>query len=550
MSRDFAVRVNAALVLGAEAKPVAVVTPLRIQAFSQTKRCRLRFVGPVLFAENLKRHLRRVVLPLVDRICALLKIRRRFFEISAVNIDAAASREQGVRITGFSIDAPLFLGLLASSCQIELADEFVATGHIASSHGDVRTVSNIAAKLTATRRLGSVSRFLHPVTDGSMDALSPANASTAASSLHKSRFALSLVPIQDVADLIHHAFAEQAIVLGSLRAGFFERLLPKNTASSPITEAAAHLSVKGTSRFFKLLRQVLAAGGSDAAQQLLGSYVDYHLRRRRYPALVGTRLSRTLASIPLAIIRLKIEFPLLNDKRLQGLSQRGFDNEDLALLKQVAMTAPEAMLSFKCPTEKTTGDNGGDASGTIALDHLLDELREETLAAKVDLGIDEARATYVLASLAVDNEQQFLHEITSFHTHLAGALCQEPVPNQAHALDLLTRAFADQGGFLAALREARSPRHGGLRWICDAMTEQLKREQREAHVFHLVHEAIDPADWTQRVGFLRAFVGRFPNAVPSELRHEPVERFAKSFDHILRAFIHASASTYRLAAAL
>jgi len=69
------------------------------------------------------------------------------------------------------------------------------------------------------------------------------------------------------------------------------------------------------------------------------------------------------------------------------------------------------------------------------------------------------------------------------------------------AIALLERAFANGGGFEAALAEARYPAHGGLRRVLDVVTDQYKAEQRSKHVSRVVREAIDPLDWDARVAF-------------------------------------------------
>ena len=142
--------------------PVGIVSEVAVLPSSDDKKDRLVVRGPVRFSETSKNHLDSVVLPLVDRIMDALGLPRRNYEVSIVNIGAAASSGVGMEIQGFSADIPVFLSLLSSSLQVPLRADIASTGHIGSLDGDIVPVRGIPAKLEAALQSPGIKGLVIP----------------------------------------------------------------------------------------------------------------------------------------------------------------------------------------------------------------------------------------------------------------------------------------------------------------------------------------------------------------------------------------------------
>ena len=153
----------------------AFVTSILAHTLDSASRGRLRFTGDVRFSEGARRHIRRTVLTVADRVFDAMGLSRRRFEISAVNIGAASALDLGAQISGFSADLAVWLAMLSCGLKLPLADDFVATGHLASCQGDIGPVRALSAKVRAVVEDQTVQLFVHPdiEKDRSLHELSP-----------------------------------------------------------------------------------------------------------------------------------------------------------------------------------------------------------------------------------------------------------------------------------------------------------------------------------------------------------------------------------------
>jgi hypothetical protein len=101
---------------------------------------------------------------------------------------------------------------------------------------------------------------------------------------------------------------------------------------------------------------------------------------------------------------------------------------------------------------------------------------------------------------------------------------------------LLERAFAKQGGAIAALAEARDGTHGGMRSILDILTEELKTEEQGKEVLR-AFQALDPTDWAAKVAFIGAFLKRHAADLGAEIASAPPERYANQYELIVRTYV-------------
>ena len=165
---------------------------------------RVHFKGPVSLDQKIADHVRDVILPACDIIVKTLQLPLSCFEISVVNLDVASMMDVGSKISGFSADVPIFLAILSAALQMDIPEDIVSTGHIASIDGDIRMVSSIPAKLSAAVKNKSVRTFIHPDIDqdDSLASLSPKQRSQISGAVAKAKSNLRVVSVKNVKDLL------------------------------------------------------------------------------------------------------------------------------------------------------------------------------------------------------------------------------------------------------------------------------------------------------------------------------------------------------------
>jgi hypothetical protein len=539
-------RAKTVLVFGNGADARAVITALLAQWTSRKDIERLHFCGPVRFTAETEAHIKTVVLPAVDGVCNLLGLEPGTFDLSGVNLGAAASQDIGIDIDGFSADLPLFLAMLSARLQIPIPQDVVCTGHIASVDGDIRLVRNLPAKLEAARSDKFIERFVYPAidADASVATLTAGEFNRVKTALATQGDSLKAIAVSGVDELLQTIFPEETIVLAALTGRYLDCQFDDETQDRQIHKAVRFLGADTQERYFCVLRSKLVAGDAAAVSGLLEKWADYWVRQKRYPQRFGNKLRQIIQSVSPSVRALKLNTLLLSVGSCIKLSQCATSadfNDVLDLYRTVARTTD-------IPSQVQRAQQKQPATGRKAksstLEIVLAEIEKEHLTSIICLPIDAARASFLLDRVTVDNSQQALDVITSFYIHLleytngtAGSPGIDQAGPDAHAL--MDRTFARGGGAAAATAEAISGVQGGLRFVLDQMTEQFKRERQEAHVQHVIATAIDALDWDAKVGFVKEFLRRHPDVVPAELASEPPERFAKNYELIVRAYVNA-----------
>jgi hypothetical protein len=468
-------------------------------------------------------------------------------ELSAVNLSAASWDQRGLTISGFSADAPVFLAMLAAILGLEVPADFLCTGHIASSDGDIRMVGGLPAKLAAASQEKTIQRFAYPdpMADGSLEPmLTPEEMQEVIAALAEAKRFLSLYPINDVADMVSRAFRSEDLVLASLRKGYFNAEYLAAKSSSPLDRTAAYLMSDLPARFWSALESRLLAGQDTYAKVLLDAFVRYHLGQERYPTGFGKRLQGVLTSIPASTRRLKIRFPLLPSTMGFSLASfaRSEDHPDaVVMLKAIQGELDGVHRHYDRPSDSSSPSSQAPDSG---LNDVISLVNENSLAERISLPIDSARASYSLDTVLVQSHEAFNDTIISFVVHLfrrvRGVDVNEPVQAfGAEAFALLERTFAHSGGIKAALLEAQTGTKGGMRYVLDAMTEQFKKEEREKEVQRVLLEALDPLDWDSQVALIKALLKRLWTHLPDDIRDHPPERYANHVGPLARAYVES-----------
>jgi len=176
------------------------------------------------------------------------------------------------------------------------------------------------------------------------------------------------------------------------------------------------------------------------------------------------------------------------------------------------------------------------------LQKIFSQISSEQVSKKISQPIDHARAVYIVDKITVDTTEQFFKTITSFYLHLISHTALAPAevdPDQieASALQLLQRAFSNNGGENAARTEAFTGNTGGLRVIFDQMTEQFKFEQKTGYINSILSRAVDQESISERVEFTTALLEYLRPWLPAEYKDRPPATLIDRYSEIIKCYV-------------
>jgi hypothetical protein len=537
-----------ALVTGKGDSQKAVISAVVVRQIDRAEKKRLRFRGTVKFSDSVRRHIGDTLLPVVYRIVEQLGLPEKCFEISGMNLGAASALDVGVSISGLSADLPIFIAMLSAALQVSTSEDFVATGHIASLHGDITAVKGIPPKLEAAINDGSIKRFIYPDLRGdtSLKVLSPNQRDRSITAIMAARDIIQAKAVRGIDELVREVFAEEDVLLASLKQDFFDVSAPRDGGTDPVSGAIGYLAGDNEKRFWDVLQRHFWAGNCEKAKESLEAYAAFFIRQRRYPTGFGARLFQLVCSLPPQVRRLKMKFPILGEGLCFELSRlaQPSDYGDVPLLLDAALGRHIAHKSEPCALSEQPAMVASDAD-CMVFDTVMSMINEQTLAREVDIPIDSARGSYTLPSSTVDTYEEFLGTLHTFYVHVQRHIipglteAQDATESRQGVIALLERAFRARGGDKAALAIARDGTRGGMRSILDALAEQLKAERQAAYIQRVFKNAVAALDWDENVRFMRGAMRRLGPFLPAELRTEPAERFARNWEAIIQAYVQS-----------
>ena len=470
------------------------------------------------------------------------------FEISGVNLGAASALGVGVRISGLSADLSTFIAILSAALQISTSSDFVATGHIASSQGDITAVKGILAKLEAAINDSSIKRFIYPDLrdDASLKALSPSQRDRSITAIMAARDAIHTTAVRGIDELVSEVFAEEDIVLASLKEGFFDVSGPRGDGSDPVTNAISYLANDNERRFWSVLQRYFSAGMCDEGKELLDAFAHFYIRRRRYPTAFGAKLFQLLCSLPPAVRRLNIKFPILDRAVCAGVGKlaQSNDYDDVPSLLDAALGRHIIPKNEPCRLNDLSGKGTPDTD-CMAFDAIASLINEQTLAREISIPIDSARGSYTLASSTVETYGEFIGTLESFYIHMKLYIGDSPAgmsdtpKARSEAIAILERTFYDKGQDKAAFARARDGTGGGMKFILDAVTEQYKTEEHAKYILRVFKDAMSEMEWDEQVQFMRGAMKRLGPFLPVDLRDEPADRFTGNCEAVVRAYVQS-----------
>lgn len=540
---------GAALILLAGKERRAIITSIHANALEHKRVDRITFVGPVVLNAESRRQVETVVVGLVDRILSSLGLAARDFEVSIANPDVSAILDTGLEITGYSAELPVFMTLLSSSLQIPIPQDIVSTGHLASLDGRVAPVSGLTEKLRAVIQSPSIKRFMYPKlnSDQSLQTLMPRELKEIELQFTLHKGSVEQYIVGDIADAIQMTFTSEGIIEGSLASGFYSVELNDQEHISSLGRILSLLSENSPKRFWNVVQGLLFTEDIDKAKTLLNQFLRYNIDRRQYPNSFGRGLLQLLATLPASIRRIPRLYPvvqIMNCIQVAQYASKG-DHSDVQMLFSCSRESSPVGGIVTQPFEDGKSRVQPIESGDI-LTYFLRALAPETVIAEVLLPIDEARASYSMSTIRVEDYDSFCESICSFYTHLLrhmGRISGTVNPRQLapDALDLTQRAFQGEMGVKAAYEESRSAARGGLKFVFDKLTDYLKAEEREKYVRMVFQSMIDPLDFETKVAVVQKLLGRLGPSLPEGMKPESAKQYAVDYELIIRAYVESTA---------
>jgi hypothetical protein len=539
-------RAKTVLVWEPGSNPVAIVSEIVARLCSDGAD-RLSFRGPGGFKSPVLKHINSIVLPLADRITNELGISQKNYEISIVNIGAAASRGIGMEIGGFSADLPLFIALLSSVLQVPVRQDTVSTGHISSMEGDLTPVRGIPAKIQAALNSSGISAFLFPDLDkdSSLRALTPTEYEEAKQSLLKHKSDIRTYAVGNVHEATRTLMPDESIVFGSLRAGFFNVKPNPSDPNSPASRTVKFFCENNKNRFWDALESFLLDHHLNKAKLLIQTYADFHIRNHFYPESFGQDLSQLVVSLPPSIRSTADLFPLLSTDLCISLSRHAkqSDYDDVPKLYKAVFGEVSSEIPFS-PYESQKIKSSAKYKEEDLLEWLLSEISDENLSRKIGHPIDEARGRYASGSVTVKNGFEFNEAIAAFYAHMFRHTASPTGPLDknalsADAIDVVEEAFAQKGGYDAALSEGIHGINGGMRFVFDAMAEYLKKKHKKKYAYAVFKTALDSRDWDPKPRLMKAFMDRIGAQLPAELRNLSPEQLAHRWEEIISLYVES-----------
>jgi len=536
-------RVKTALVLGQGESRVALISNILARVQPTLKPKRLSVAGPAVFSAEIIQHFEDTVLTTVDRIVHGLGLESKSFELSVVNLGAASVSGIGMDISGYSADVAVMTAMLSAALELPSPQSIIVTGHVASADGDIRPVESLPVKLEAALKDEAILHFIcpSPAADGSCRILTPKETQNIEDAVIAAKNMIRISEVTDIFDLVKTMFSDETIVVSGLRSGFFGRKSVSITGNAPTDHAAQYLLSENESRFWRTLENHLLSERCTDARHLLLTRINFQVCRKEYPKGFGRELYQLILSLPPSIRRLKVLFPLVPLDKCLELS-RFFLESDLKDVELLIEAALGKIIPKNTDDKKSSPTTRSHGVASASADTVLDLIRSESLAEKIGLPIDAARASYAMGAVVLDSHQDFLDTVSAFYIHLlrhtnsiSGSVELRKASDNAY--HLLDQAFEGKGGAVAAWAEARHGTNGGLRFVIDVMTEQFKTEQQLKYINSVFKEVVDPLDWDAKEALMAAFLDRMGQHLPDEVRKQPVKRYIRHYEPIVRFYI-------------
>ena len=180
-----------------------------------------------------------------------------------------------------------------------------------------------------------------------------------------------------------------------------------------------------------------------------------------------------------------------------------------------------------------------------SLENLLAAMDEVTIAKTVGILHDEARMHYSLTRNTVGSFEDFTDVISEYYSyHVSRCVVHGGYMSSTEAAgrakEILEQEYRRQGGnIITAYNDAHDGTNGGLRLILDKIAEQLKTESVERYIRDAFDKYVDPTSWEQKVNVIRQFIARYGRMLSSSIRSDQPERYAQSYEELIKAYVES-----------
>ncbi len=521
----------------------AVLSTVNVKE-SNDESVRVKCIGPGEFHPKTWNHIQNILVPLLDRILRILGLPPKSFDISVNNIHATSLYGIAPKVSGYSADLALFVAMLSSALDIPIPQDVVSTGHISSPDGDVSLVKSIKSKLSAAQETSGIRAFIYPSleSDRSIETvLSEEERSEVEEALSIIKDSFRTIPVNNIAEVLEFFFRETDIITSSLTKDYFGNIIPTDLRTSIEKSMIRYLVNDLDARFWKCFEDSLKHDAQDEAKKLLLDRVNHHIRNKMYPCNFGRKLYQIFRSIPPNVLKPKNArsfLPIQSWSRFIQYAQQNQESDVFLFLRAInpqyrikegATETQEIPISPSMITKAT-------------VDLVVLEISKRNLTHLISHPIYKARSSFFEDVFTTEDTNQFYGCIESFFMHLLNHTRQlvSPIEEEdirADALNLLEKAFRDQGGVKLALLEAREGVHGGIPYILTQMAEQLIKEQKQKYVNFVLKRILDPTNPSQKVEFIRHFFDKIKPILPEGTIEGPPEWYVNHCDQIVLDYV-------------
>ena len=516
----------------------AFITYVVVKSIGTEGVARVNFKGVSVFTEDVQRHIKDTIVPIVDDIVDGLAVNRACYDISISNLPTASVNNGHIRVEGFSADLPVFTAMLAAAMDMPLTDNILTTGHIGSCCGEIMPVKALESKLHSAINDSSIQKFIYP--DYKRNIFSEYH--DIRRILADAVTSIKMSSVSSIYDCIEQAFEPHQIVLSALRKGYFERISHNCNSDNSVVKIISYLSDNNLQRFWNEVRTLLMTKRTDLAKELFAEFCRYYISRQKYSGNAGSKLSMMTAAVPRHIRGDDKFYPLCDIDlciKMGQYADRKDHHDFVKYLNCITGTIQIDQADIGTPPFRAASVN----FQNTAFDEVLNKLNQKSLATKIDIPIDSAQGSFVPGKAVVNSYEEFLEITTNFVVHFRchvdkadlGSLDVNACRNDA--LDIIEKAFKDQGGCQAAYMRASEGIDSGIRGVFNKMVDQYKFEQKTKYANRILKETVDIMSWDERVDFMRTALTKVGNLLPTELRNQPPERFAREFEVITKAII-------------
>jgi hypothetical protein len=178
-----------------------------------------------------------------------------------------------------------------------------------------------------------------------------------------------------------------------------------------------------------------------------------------------------------------------------------------------------------------------------AINSLMAELEERTIAGRIGISHDETRMRYHLNSNTVHNFDQFSNIITDYYNHhytncvsRGGRLPASEAYGRAK--ELLEREYRKRGGdIVSAFNDAHDGTNGGMRNVLDTIADGLKAETIERYMTDVFDRYVTPNSWEDKVEMIRQFISYCGSMLSSSIVASQPQRYAHDYSGLIRSYI-------------